>query len=241
MPPNSDRTPIELVIFNCEGVLIDSEIVGNQQVQQELTEPGHYLALEQYMEIGISRRKKTEPIVFDTKHIDIPIEFWEKVNSKLLDTFPLKFQPISGVKEILDRIGIKKCIASNSSRKKIELSLAMTNLLSYFQGLIFDRTMVTKGKTHHDLFLMAAQALQVPPSRCLVIENTLPGIRGAIDAGMRVWGFVGGKHCFPAYVDRIQEAGVELVFDNMSQLLTLIQAAHEQKGVSTEKSFLNKL
>lgn len=202
--------------------MIDTEIVGNQKVQQELTEPDQYLALDQYMEITTSRHHDIGPIVFDTKHIALPFEFWEKVNSKLVDTLPLKYHPIGGVKEVLDRLKLKKCIVSNHSHKKIELSLAMTNLLSYFQGSIFDRHMVTKEQSFVDLFRLASQRMQIPASRCLVIENSLSGIRAALDAGMRVWAFVGGQHCFPSYIDKIYESGVELVFDNMSQLLNYI-------------------
>jgi HAD superfamily hydrolase (TIGR01509 family) len=218
------RAPIELIIFDCDGVLIDSEILGNQVIHQELISLGHALTLEEYLEIGVGRRKEEEEAILKEKGIALPIDFWENTSIKILNAFTKHLQPIQGIKEVLDQLNLKKCIASSSSRQRLELSLAVTALETYFHGLIFDGGMVKNGKPSPDIFQLAAQTLGVAPSKCLVIEDSVPGIQAALAARMRVWGFIGGKHCSPSYTKAIHEMEVELTFQEMKDLPKLLHS-----------------
>lgn len=219
------KAPIELIIFDCDGVLVDSEILGNQVVHQELANLGHDLTLDQYLEIGVGRRKEEEEAILKQKGIELPVDFWKKIDIKILEAFAKSLQPMHGVKEVLSQLKLKKCIASSSSRQRLELSLAVTHLDTYFKELIFNGEMVKKGKPSPDIFQLAARTLKIEPSQCLVIEDSVPGIQAAIAAGMRVWGFVGGKHCSPAYVNHIHNMDIELAFQNMNDLLKLLQSS----------------
>lgn len=213
---------VELIIFDCDGVLVDSEILGIQVIRQELKELSTPISVEHYVEIGIGRRKEETDLALKQMGISLPQNFWEKVEARTLEAFAHHLKAVAGVEDILEQIKLKKCIASSSSTSRIELSLAVTHLAKYFKGLIFSGNMVQRGKPDPDVFILAADTLKVPPHRCLVIEDSLPGIRAAKAAGMQVWGFVGGLHCIPAYIEKIQKANAALVFDTMQDLPKLL-------------------
>ena len=116
---------------------------------------------------------------------------------------------ISNVGETIAAIDLKKCVASSGTPEKIRHGLTCAGLYDLLAPHIFSATQVKRGKPAPDLFLYAADRMQVPPERCLVIEDSIPGITGARAAGMIVLGFHGGSHCRPGHGDTLRAAGAD--------------------------------
>ncbi len=114
------------------------------------------------------------------------------------------------------------CVASSGSPEKMRVSLNRVGLTQRFAPHIFSATQVARGKPAPDLFLFAAERMQAAAARCIVIEDSVPGLTGAIAAGMHVLGFHGGSHCRPGHADTLLAAGAVMAFDDMRQLPGLI-------------------
>jgi HAD superfamily hydrolase (TIGR01509 family) len=131
-------------------------------------------------------------------------------------------RPISNVSEAIAAINLKKCVASSGTPEKIHHGLTCAGLYDRLAPHIFSASEVKRGKPAPDLFLFAAERMQAPPQRCLVIEDSIPGVTGAVAAGMIVLGFHGGSHCRPGHSDTLRAAGAAVTFDDMRQLPGLI-------------------
>jgi len=129
---------------------------------------------------------------------------------------------ISYAAEAIAAIALSKCVASSGTPEKIHHGLVCAGLYDVLAPNIFSASQVKRGKPAPDLFLFAAEQMQVPPERCLVIEDSLPGVTAARAAGMTVLGFHGGSHCRPGYGDTLGAAGAAMTFDDMRQLPGLI-------------------
>ena len=124
--------------------------------------------------------------------------------------------------DALDAIETRLCVASSAAHDKIFTTLSRTGLYERFAPNIFSGTQVSNGKPAPDLFLFAARQMAALPARCAVIEDSIPGVTGALAAGMTVLGFHGGSHCRPGYGDTLRAAGAAVTFDDMRQLPGLI-------------------
>lgn len=216
---------LKLVIFDCDGVLIDSEIVANRIEHQELIKLGHSISFEKFIEIGVGRREHEIEQLLKVEGVDIPEGFWDKTRALIFEAFFTTLAPINGVIDVLEKLTYQKCIASSSPKVRLDMSLSITGLTHYFNGAVFDGTMVSRGKPHPDLFLLAAKAFGVMAEECLVIEDSIPGVIAAVRAEMPVWGFIGGGHCTSSSSQRLKEAGADLIFQEMQQLPNLIETA----------------
>lgn len=214
---------IELIIFDCDGVLIESEVLANQVGLSLLQEFGLFLTETQYMEIALGKRKdQFSQILQEQFHFHLPFDFWPRFNQKLKDKFHQELQPIKGVKETLAELKIKKCIASGSSLERLEHSLRLTGLWDNFPNAIFSASQVERGKPFPDLFLLVANQMKVDSTRCLVIEDSESGILAAQAAEMEVWGFLGGAHIQSYHAIKFKELGVTTTFYNMKELPSLL-------------------
>ena len=126
------------------------------------------------------------------------------------------------VGEAIAAIGLPKCVASSGTPEKIHHGLTCAGLYDLLAPNIFSASQVGRGKPAPDLFLFAAAQMEASPARCLVIEDSIPGITGAVAAGMTVLGFHGGSHCRPGYADTLHAAAAIKTFDYMRQLPDLI-------------------
>ena len=124
--------------------------------------------------------------------------------------------PIVG--EAIAAIGLPRCVASSGTPEKIRHGLTYAGLYDLLAPHIFSATQVKRGKPAPDLFLFAAEQMRAAPERCLVIEDSVPGVTGAVAAGMTVLGFHGGSHCRPGYGDTLRAAGAAATFDDMREL-----------------------
>ena len=147
-----------------------------------------------------------------------------------LVTYDLRTIPHVG--EAIATIDLAKCVASSGTPEKIRHGLTCAGLYDLLAPHIFSAVQVTRGKPAPDLFLFAAAQMQASPERCLVIEDSIPGITGARAAGMTVLGFHGGSHCRPGYADTLSAAGATTTFDDMRQLPGLIVQIGQQPGLA---------
>jgi HAD superfamily hydrolase (TIGR01509 family) len=183
-----------LVIFDCDGVLIDSEIISCDMLITELGREGVAVDRDYVFRncIGHSFPEVAEMIRLMTGK-SIADGFEARYRASLIDQFDLSLKPTPGVVDILDRLATPFCIATSSSKERAERSLAAAGLLR-FNAPVFTASMVARGKPAPDLFLLAAERMRAQPETCLVIEDSLPGILAAKAAGMPVWRFSGGSH-----------------------------------------------
>jgi HAD superfamily hydrolase (TIGR01509 family) len=214
----------DLVIFDCDGVLVDSEVISCRAHAQTLTRHGYPITADQVLErfLGVSDREARQTIETETGR-KLPDDFEAQVKQATLQYYAGDLRAISHVGEAIAAIALPKCVASSGTPEKIRHGLNCTGLHDRLAPHIFSATQVARGKPAPDLFLFAAGQMQVPPGRCLVIEDSVPGITGARTAGMTVLGFHGGSHCRPGHADTLRAAGAVMVFDDMRQLPDLIR------------------
>lgn len=212
-----------LLIFDCDGVLIDSEIIACRVTAECLGEIGFATAVEFIQEhfVGVSSRAMFEQLE-KTHGRRLPRDFAEALKQRLHAAFDRKLKPIAGVSDLLPALGIKACVASSSHPERLRYTLGLTGLWPHFDPHVFSATMVRSGKPAPDLFLHAAERMGAQPQACVVIEDSKAGVVAGVAAGMRVLGFTGGSHCRPGDGARLCEAGAQAVFGDMRQLPGLL-------------------
>jgi HAD superfamily hydrolase (TIGR01509 family) len=213
----------KLVIFDCDGVLVDSEPIINQAHAHELTACGYPITEQNLVDrfCGMSDREMLQIIERQWGRA-LPTSYAEHVGSMIEAGFRQSLAPIEGVTEAIDSLTLPICVASSSSLEQIRQKLKITGLLGRFGEHLFSATMVARGKPAPDLFLYAAQHLTTAPDSCLVIEDSPAGIDAALAAGMTAIGFSGGSHCGPEHGARLEKHGAPLVIDDMHELATAI-------------------
>jgi HAD superfamily hydrolase (TIGR01509 family) len=185
--------PFELVIFDCDGVLVDSERIAIRVDAIVLADLGWPLSEAEIIERFVGRSE--EYFVREIEaHLGHPLpRRWEDAYQHLYtDAFEKDLQTVDGVVEALDQIITATCVASSGGHEKIRRSLRLTNLYERFKGRIFSASEVANGKPAPDLFLHAAACLGVPPARCAVVEDSRYGVEAARAAGMAAFGYAGG-------------------------------------------------
>ena len=206
----------ELVIFDNDGVLVDSEPISNTILAAYLTELGHPTtyedSLRDYMGAAVHR---VHDLIQERTGQALPHDFDEKLHARIVTAFRQELVVVDGVTELLGQFvaeGIAYCVASSGSHKKIKIEHLQTGLDQWFEDeWIFSSEDVGRGKPAPDLFLHAAHRMGVDPARCVVIEDSPLGVEAARAAGMDVYGFTS---MMPA--DRL--TGVTGYFSDMSQL-----------------------
>lgn len=184
-----------LVIFDCDGVLVDSEPVANRILAAAINRLGYAISLSETRAafVGHSMVQVMQKIEHTTGK-SLPEDWRENLQRETYVAFRKSLRAVPGVEAALMAIrnaGIKLCVASSGSPDKMELTLGLTGLRPYFGDFLYSSTMVARGKPHPDLFLYAAMQMGTPPEQAVVIEDSVPGAAGARAAGMRVLGYAG--------------------------------------------------
>jgi HAD superfamily hydrolase (TIGR01509 family) len=215
---------VDLVIFDCDGVLVDSEVISCRAHADMLTRYGYPITADQVLDrfLGVSDREARLAVEAETGR-PLPAEFEALMKQAALESYADDLSPIPYVAETIAALDVAKCVASSGTPEKIRQGLTCAGLYDLLAPHIFSATQVTRGKPAPDLFLFAAEQMKVPPEWCVVIEDSVSGITGAVAAGMTVLGFHGGSHCRPGYADRLRDAGASETFDDMRQLPGLIE------------------
>ena len=226
--------PRHLVIFDCDGVLVDSEPLSVRVLVAALNRHGIEMAEEEAYERFLGRSLATMRQVMDEEYgFHTGPEFLEGMRTDLYSLFKAELKPIPGIAETLEALGLQACVASSSNPDRIRLSLTITGLIDKLDPHIFSATMVKNGKPAPDLFLLAASEMGFAPEDCIVIEDSPAGIEAAQRAGMASFAFTGGSHTHTSgYRDRIEALSPDVVFDAMPDLLHLVQKYIEDRNGS---------
>jgi HAD superfamily hydrolase (TIGR01509 family) len=209
----------DLVIFDCDGVLVDSEPLANRVLAERLATVGLHMSVPEVMKAFVGRTReacieKAGAMLGRPLPADFAAE-WDRV---LYAALREELEAVEGVAEVLDGLGIAYCAASNSSPERLKLGLEATGLWPRFQGRAFSAQEVANPKPAPDLFLHAARVMGAAPERCAVVEDTPTGVRAGVAAGMHVFAFAGAAH---ADREGLVQAGGNL-FHHMSELPGLL-------------------
>jgi HAD superfamily hydrolase (TIGR01509 family) len=218
------KNPIfDLIIFDCDGVLVDSEVISCRAHADVLSRHGYPITAEQVLKrfLGVSDRE-TRLTIEDETGRSLPEDLETQMKQAVLQRYASELGAIPFVDETIASIGLPKCVASSGTPEKIRLGLACAGLFDLLAPHIFSAVQVDRGKPAPDLFLFAAEQMQVQPAQCVVIEDSVPGVTGARAAGMTVLGFHGGGHCMPDHGELLRAAGAAITFDDMRELPDLI-------------------
>jgi HAD superfamily hydrolase (TIGR01509 family) len=215
--------PVDLIIFDCDGVLVDSEVISCRAHAETLTRHGYPITAEQVLHrfLGVSDREARLAIETEMGRT-LPVDFESQMKQAALRLYADHLHLIPHVAETIAAIGLPKCVASSGTPEKIRHGLTCAGLYDRLAPHIFSAVQVKRGKPAPDLFLFAAKQMRTAPERCVVIEDSVPGVTGARAAGMTVLGFHGGSHCTPGHAAMLRAAGAAATFGDMRQLPGLI-------------------
>ncbi len=213
-----------LVIYDCDGVLVDSEMISSRVMGELLTDLGYPITAEECRAryTGISLRRLQRLVEGDWGR-PLPDDFQDQVVARDKVAFAEELQAVPHIADAAAAIDAPRCVASSGTLEKIRRNLDLTGLLTLFDPHLFSAWQVERGKPAPDLFLFAANGMDAKPGACVVVEDSVAGIQGAKAAGMRVLGFAGGGHCGPGYAEMLKDAGADAVFDDMRDLPALAQ------------------
>ena len=213
-----------LVIFDCDGVLVDSERLAHQLLIDSVAPLGLSFTMSEAMAL-FRGRKMSECVDEVESRIGGPLPegFLDEFRRRQAATFRAELKPVEGIVEALETIDSTICVASSGPMEKIVLSLTLTGLLERFDGAIYSAYEVGSWKPDPGLFLHAASAHGISPGRCIVVEDSVPGIRAAVAAGMYVLGYAAD-----ADAAELSVAGARTFFA-MSELPSLIQSIRLQQ------------
>jgi len=204
----------DLVIFDCDGVLVDSEPVTLRVLRDFLNELGANLTLDETIRLYLGKSLKQD-IALTTSVIGRtpPEGFYEDFQVRRDAALSSEVAIVPHVREAIEALTVPYCVASGADLGKMQITLGRTGLLPLFEGRMFSLTHVKRSKPAPDVYLLAAETMGVDPSRCAVIEDSPPGITAGIAAGMTVFGYCG------LHDGRMQlEAGAVAVFDDMRKM-----------------------
>jgi len=212
--------PIELVIFDCDGVLVDSEPASNRAMAETIAELGWDISYDETTMRFKGRSDRDCLPIIERRVGEIPDDFLERYRERMFAMFRKDLEAVDGVAEVLEGLSQQVCVASSGDHEKLRMTLGHTRLLSRFEGRIFSAVDVERGKPEPDLFLHAAKKMGFAPARCAVVEDSPLGVRAARAAGMRPLGFAGTT---TADAEALRDAGAR-VFTQMHELPALLVA-----------------
>lgn len=212
----------KLVIFDCDGVLVDTESIANARLAELITEAGLPMTMTECRKrfVGLSMRTVCERLLCEDG-IDLGGDFVDRWNENLPELFDSGVQAVADVEIAIDTIrnaGIPMCVASSGRVEKMRLTLGLTGLLPHFENVLFSASMVERGKPFPDLFLHAASEMGHKPVDCVVIEDSPAGVQAGIRAGMKVFGYAGDPL---TDAEGLGTSGA-VIFDDMRQLPELL-------------------
>src|SRR3569623_3003231 len=224
--PTSSPSPARLIIFDCDGVLVDSEPLAMRVLLRALSNAGLDVSAESGFRNYLGRSFSASAQSLDVLHgLRLDDAAIEAMRLDLYETYRRELKPMAGLLDVLPALGIPFCVASSSQMERIRTSLELTGLMARLHPAIFSATMVAHGKPAPDLFLKAARDMGgVAPAECVVIADSPAGIIAAKKAGMRVVAFTGGGHIAPSGLGaQIQALHPDESQSDMRQLPALLQ------------------
>jgi HAD superfamily hydrolase (TIGR01509 family) len=210
----------DLVIFDNDGVLVDSEPISNRMLAEYLTELGHPTTYEDSIRDFMgSAMHRVHDLIVERTGRRLPADFDETFHRRVFEAFRRELKPVPGVAAVLEKLeaeGVPYCVASSGSHERIRVGLGTTGLYERFtEERIFSSQDVGRGKPAPDLFLHAARVMGFAPERCAVVEDSPLGVEAAVAAGMDVYGFT-------AMTPPGRLAGARSMFGDMAELPGLL-------------------
>lgn len=225
---------IKLVIFDCDGVLVDSEYLAARHESRRYGEHGFELSVAEFS--GRFAGLTGETI---SRHIEeelgrnLPAGLYKEIEKELDEILEREIEAIAGIAEALDRIGLPRCICSNSGAARLETMLRRTGLWDKFRPYVYSAKELDPPapKPLPDIFLHAMKQFGVTGAETVIIEDSVHGVVAGRRAGARVIGFTGGKHTWPEHGERLSDAGAETVIAAHAMLPATIEAFLEWEGI----------
>ena len=220
---------IDLVIFDCDGVLVDSEVISARVIVEMLANEGVDIEPDYVYKHFLGRQfSSVGETVLKNFSIDLPSSFESDYREKLVLAFKQELRTTTGIKDVLSNLCVRSCVATSSSRLRAQESLKLVGLINYFGDNIFTSSEVKFGKPAPDLFLLASKRMQVEPDKCLVIEDSVTGISAATAAGMNVWRYTGASH-FGFGVGGVADQFSKVsIFDEWGKFFEMVPALKRQ-------------
>jgi len=184
-----------LVIFDCDGVLIDSEVLSMQVWQQLLARFDIAISIEYFVDNFLG--KSMQHVEYQIQHdfgLTVTQEITDQFHTRLNQSFSENLRPTLGIEALLSKLNVPYCLATSSSPERTAHALSCTGLSPYFSNNLFTRSLVKRGKPAPDLFLYAAEKMGFTPKQCIVIEDSAAGIEAGLAANMQVIHYTGGSH-----------------------------------------------
>ncbi len=218
-------TDIRAVIFDMDGCLVDSETMSLEVLAHEMATEGVHRTTDELRRqyLGVSIQAIVAHIAKATERDLLP-DFAQRFEDRLLARYDTELRNVPGIEGVLDALRAEKiavAIATGSSLHRLGVTMRVSGLSRYFTGRAFSADQVKNGKPAPDLFLLAAQSLGIAPQHCAVMEDSPHGVTGAVAAGMRAVGFVGGTHLDgmrDEQADRLRAAGAAVVLDDLTAM-----------------------
>lgn len=219
-----------LLVFDCDGVLVDSELIAHGVLANLLTRLGRPITMDEALRTFSGRsREDTIQLTSELLGRPIPEQDGALARTEMLDAFRRELKPVAGIFEAIAALPYRRCVASSSDPERLRLSLDVTGLASLFGDHVFSAAQVARGKPAPDLFLHAADQMKAVPHECIVIEDSVLGVEAGVAAGMRVIGFAGAAHASDALAARLAQAGASAVIRQMADLPRLVQDIVKRK------------
>lgn len=230
-------TDLDLIIFDCDGVLIDSEVIATQIEVELLATAGYAISLEDLTERFCGMTWKNILLAVETESgLALMDRLLDKTEAILDRRLAEEVQMIEGVDSVLERISHKRCICSNTKSSRLDVMLTKVGLKSFFTPHIFSAKDLgeDRAKPKPDIFLHGARMMNAAPARTIVIEDSVHGVEGARAAGMTVIGFTGGRHTYRSHADSLIAAGASTTISQMVDLPRTIAALLDRVPVADD-------
>ncbi|MCR9137860.1 MAG: HAD family hydrolase [Alphaproteobacteria bacterium] len=228
---------LELVIFDCDGVLIDSEIISATILVEQINALGLNVDFQYVQQNFLGRSfPRVVNLIREQFGVHLPPDFEDNYRSELLRNFETGLVAMPGIEPAIEGLAVAHCVATSSSPKRVRRSLELAGLIDHFQNRVFTASQVANGKPAPDLFLHAAEQMGVAPANCLVVEDSISGLDAAHAAGMTVWHFTGGSHLAGMAGDIPDRFSGLVTFDNWSDFLDMAPELKRKRTGNGHKS-----
>lgn len=221
----------EAILFDCDGVLVDSELITNRVLHAMLNEAGWALSEQDCMRIFIGKTVRSETARIEAE-TGKPLtdawmaEFYERRNERLRAELVAIGGAVDAVRQVHAQLGGKIAVASGADKPKVLMQLDKVGVSAYFGEHVFSGHDLPRTKPWPDVYLAAAASLGIAPERCLVIEDSVPGLTAGVRAGATVWGYCPKVHAHST-PEQLLQAGASMVFDDMADLPRLLAQANQ--------------
>jgi HAD superfamily hydrolase (TIGR01509 family) len=216
---------IDHLICDCDGVLVDSEIIADRVMLDVLTETFPGIDFKPSVKTAFGQQTSRFLAGLETKFgMTMPPDFVNTIEARVSVELARSVSPIAGVRSALERCGLPVAVVSNSRMERVRASVRRAGLDEIVGDRVFSAQQVARPKPYPDVYLFAADTLGVDPSRCLVVEDSIAGLTAARAAGMKTIAFIGASHIPSGYAQVLHETGITRIMAHMDELPGLVEA-----------------